>query len=292
MPHDQQNKTLLKGKRLAPHRQLGQNFLIHQATAEKIVRLAGVTPDDVILELGVGFGALTQPLAAIARQVIGLELDSGIITWHSEQQDLPPNVTLRHQDLLKADFGAISDESGGRLKIIANLPYSVSNPLLFKLIENQEIMEWAVLMLQKEVADRLIARAGTKEYGILSILLATCATVEPLMKVGPGQFHPRPKVDSAVVRIRFNPRPARAAELPTHDAGLLRLIVRGSFQQRRKNLLNSLSNTIALGLTKEQTGLVLAAAAIPTATRPEQLHLEDFVRLTNCYTTFRNDCST
>lgn len=283
MPRNRDIKTVLKDKKLAPNRQLGQNFLVHKATAEKIVRLAGVTPADMILELGVGFGALTKPIAATAKQVIGLELDSGLVAWHAAEKDLPTNVTLIHQDLLKADFHELAAQTGAKLKILANLPYSVSNPLLFKLIESQASVEWAVLMLQKEVVDRLIAPAGTKEYGILPILMSTCAAVELLMKVGPAQFHPRPKVDSAVVRIRFSPKPERAQLLPPHDHELLRKIVRGAFQQRRKTLLNSLSATEALGLSKENTAALLAAAAIPTAIRPEQLTIEDFVRLANCY---------
>lgn len=288
MPRDRDIKTVLKDKKLAPHRQLGQNFLVHKATAEKIVRLAGVTQQDTILELGVGFGALTQPLAATAGQVIGLELDSGIIAWHEERKDLPDNVTIIHQDLLKADFFELVKQTGNKLKIVANLPYSVSNPLLFKLIESRDVMEWAVLMLQKEVVDRLIAKPVTKEYGILSIMLATCASVELLMKVGPAQFHPRPKVDSAVVRIRFAPRPERAILLPPHDHELLRKIVRGAFQQRRKTLLNSLTSTDSLNLNKEKTASLLAAAQIPAATRPERLTVEDFVRLANCLANLSN----
>ena len=214
MTNHPDHKAILHQRQLAASRQRGQNFLVHRRTAELIVELAGVTPEDRVVELGVGFGALTLPLAARAAAVIGLEIDSGIIAWHQDEQDLPANVSLRHEDLLKADFPKLAEECGGRLKIVANLPYSISNPLLFKLLENRDIVDSAVLMLQKEVAQRLTAKPATKEYGILTVLLNGCARVEKLLDVGPGQFHPRPKVDSVVVKITFFPQPERAAQLP------------------------------------------------------------------------------
>src|SRR3990167_1622380 len=169
-------KKILTEHQLAPSKKLGQNFLVHRQTAERIVELSGVTPDDSVVELGVGLGSLTLPLAERVRQVIGLELDAGIVAYHRERQDLPANVTLIHQDLLKADFGGLATQSGGPLKILANLPYYISNLLLFKLIENRAALGWAVLMLQKEVGQRLTAPVGSKEYGVLSVLLADCAS--------------------------------------------------------------------------------------------------------------------
>jgi 16S rRNA (adenine1518-N6/adenine1519-N6)-dimethyltransferase len=275
------HKAILHQRQLAASRQRGQNFLVHQRTAELIVELAGVEPGDRVVELGVGFGAMTLPLAARAASVIGLEIDSGIVAWHQEEQDLPANVSLRHEDLLKADFYALAQECGGRLKIVANLPYSISNPLLFKLVENREVMESAVLMLQKEVAQRLLARPATKEYGILTVLLNGCAVVEKLLDVGPGQFHPRPKVDSVVVKLTFFPKPERAANLPPHDHELLKKLVKASFQQRRKTLLNSLSASGLDGTAKELLPDRLKIAGIDPQVRPERLTVEDFVRLAN-----------
>jgi 16S rRNA (adenine1518-N6/adenine1519-N6)-dimethyltransferase len=202
---DKKIKEILKQQRLAPKKRFGQNFLINQNISEKIVRLAGISPDDTIIELGVGFGALTSILAANCKKVIGLEIDSGIIRYHMEQGSLPDNVTLVHQDILRADFGKLAKEAGGRIKILANLPYSISNPLLFKLTLQMDNIEWAVLMLQKEVAQRLTADMSTKDYGILTIRMAACASVEKLLDLGPQHFHPRPKVDSQVVKITFHP---------------------------------------------------------------------------------------
>lgn len=287
MSNDLPIKKILTAHQLAPSKKLGQNFLVHRQTAEHIVELSGVTPDDSVVELGVGLGSLTLPLAARVRQVIGLELDAGIVAYHREHLDLPNNVTLLHQDLLKADFSELAGQTNGPLKILANLPYSISNLLLFKLIENRESLDWAVLMLQKEVGQRLTALPGTKEYGVLSVLLADCASVKTIMQVGPGQFHPRPKVDSVVVRITFRPVPARVASIPPHDRKLLRRVVNAAFGQRRKTLRNSLSAAMINGLSREQISSLLSQSGINPETRAERLTIEDFVRLTNAMA----DCS-
>ena len=272
-------KQILKHEKLAPLKKLGQNFLIHRQTAERIVALSGVEEGDTVVELGVGLGTLTGPLAERAKKVIGLELDSGIIDWQQSEGNLAENVTLIHQDLLKADFEQLAEECGGRLKIVANLPYSISNPLLFKLLDNRQVMEYATLMLQKEVAMRLIASPGSKEYGILSVLLAGSARVEHLLDVGPGQFHPRPKVDSVVVKIIFYPQPERTTMLPDHDHGLLRKIVKASFQKRRKTLLNALSSSPLLKYDKDMIRRALILAEIDPSTRAEKLSIEEFVAI-------------
>ena len=286
MASDQNIKQILHEQGLAPSKKLGQNFLVHKQTAAAIVRRAGVGSDETVVELGVGLGSLTVPLAEQVARVIGLELDSGIIKWQRETGNLPDNVELIHQDLLKADFADLAGRCGGRLKIMANLPYSISNPLLFKLLDNRAVMGWAVLMLQKEVAERLTAPVGTKEYGVLSVLLGACASVETLLRVGPEQFHPRPKVDSRVVRIVFHPVPERVATLPPHESRWLALVVKGAFQQRRKTLLNALAAAAAsLGCDKPTVARVLEAAGIDARLRAERLAVEDFVCLANAFAT-------
>jgi len=277
----QKIKDILKNEKLAPSKKRGQNFLIHRQTAAAIVALAGVTADDTVVELGVGLGTLTGPLAEKVNKVIGLEIDSGIIDWQLTNGNLADNVSLIHQDLLKADFPRLAEECGGRLKILANLPYSISNPLLFKLLDNRQVMKWAVLMLQKEVAMRLIAAPGTKEYGILSVLMAGSASVTHLLDVGPGQFYPRPKVDSVVVKFTFHPAPQRSSSLPVHDHDVLRKVVKSAFQQRRKTLLNSLSSSPFISIAKENCRTALLAAGIDPTTRAERLTIEDFVALTS-----------
>ena len=277
---DKKIKDILQQQKLAPKKRFGQNFLINRNISEKIVKLADIHADDTIIELGVGFGALTGYLAKTCKKVIGLEIDSGIIRYHREEGSLPGNVTLMHQDILRVDFAKLAEESGGRIKIIANLPYSISNPLLFKLTEHKDKMEWAVLMLQKEVAQRLTAGIGTKEYGILTVRMAACGSVKKLLNLGPQHFHPRPKVDSQVVRITFFPRPDRAAALPQYDQELFKKIIDAAFQQRRKTLINALSSANLPGADKKTIESALEKLGLDRRIRGERLSVEEFVALT------------
>jgi 16S rRNA (adenine1518-N6/adenine1519-N6)-dimethyltransferase len=278
---DKKIKEILKQHNLAPKKRFGQNFLINKNISEKIVHLAGIAPEDTIIELGVGFGALTTILAQSCKKVIGLEIDSGIIRYHKEEGNLPDNVTLMHQDILQADFSKLAAEAGGRIKIIANLPYSISNPLLFKLTQHMDEMEWAVLMLQKEVAQRLTANIGTKDYGILTIRMAACAAVQKTLDLGPQHFHPRPKVDSQVVKITFYPKPERAAALPEFDRDFFKTVVDAAFQQRRKTLVNALSSSSLIGTDKKNTEAALTQMGLDSRIRGETLQVEEFVTLTN-----------
>jgi 16S rRNA (adenine1518-N6/adenine1519-N6)-dimethyltransferase len=278
---DKKIKDILQQQKLAPKKRFGQNFLINKNISEKIVKLAGVGPDDTIIELGVGFGALTFHLAKICKRVIGLEIDSGIIRYHLEAGSLPENVTLVHQDILQADFVKLAGESGARLKMIANLPYSISNPLLFKLTGYKDKIEWAVLMLQKEVAQRLTAEIGIKDYGILTVRMAACASVKKLLNLGPQHFYPRPKVDSQVVKITFFPRPERAAALPHYDLELFKNIIDAAFQQRRKTLVNALSASNRLEADKKTIVRSLEKLGLDNRIRGERLSVEDYVALTN-----------
>lgn len=276
-------KAILHDRQLAPKKRFGQNFLVNEQIVEMILDRAAPSPDDTIVELGVGLGSLTIPLSRRVKRVIGIEIDSGIVRWHEEKKVLPPHVTLIHDDLLKADFGRLAAESGGPLKIIANLPYSISGPLLFKLLDSKAHVETAVLMLQKEVADRLVARCGTKAYGVLSVLLGACATIESLIKIGPEHFHPRPKVDSVVVRIRFQPLPAPVRDLPEFSPTLLKALVKTAFQQRRKTMLNALASPALDTTNKEIIGQRLSTAGIAPNRRPDQLTVQEYIALARAY---------
>ncbi len=278
MPHEKTRK-LLKRQDLAPNKKLGQNFLVHERTPKRIVDLAGLHPEDRVIEVGVGLGALTRPLAAAAAKVIGLEADSGIIRLHRQQQDLPANVELIHADVLKVDLASLI-EPGERLKIVANLPYSISTPFLFRLIDHAHLMDFAVVMLQKEVARRLMASPGCKEYGAPTVLLAACAEIKPLLAVNPAEFHPRPKVDSLVVRISFHPQPQRVQALGDFDRKLFSRVVHAAFGQRRKTLLNSLDSAGLMPDKKKLTQCIEVAGIAPSV-RAETLTLEDFVRLSH-----------
>ena len=277
MTHEK-TKKFLKRQGLAPHKKLGQNFLVHERTPKRIVDLAGLQPEDRVIEVGVGLGALTRPLAAAAATVVGLEADSGIIRLHQEQGDLPANVELVHADVLKVDFASLT-APGERLKIVANLPYSISTPFLFRLIDHAHLMDFAVVMLQKEVARRLMAGPNSKEYGAPTVLLASCAEIRSLLAVNPAEFHPRPKVDSLVVRIGFYPQPARVRALGDFDRKLFSRIVHAAFGQRRKTLLNGLDGATRIP-DKKMLAEVIESAGIAPSARAETLELEQFVHLT------------
>lgn len=283
-----QTRATLKSNKLAPKKKFGQNFLVNKHTAEAIVHAGNVKNDQTIIEVGVGLGALTIPLAKQAKKVIGFEIDRGIIRFHEEELDLPANVTLVHQDILKADFNEISQQVGGPLKILANLPYSISNPFIFKLIESFSVIDSATIMLQKEVGDRLMAEPNCKDYGIPTVMLGCCATVTKLMTLKPGEFHPRPKIDSVVLNIKFsdtllNPE---NQEQP-YNFKLVNTLVRTSFNQRRKTIQNTLSSaelfSSGTGIdkvrNKELTTEGILAAQLKTQARPENLSIADFIRL-------------
>ena len=234
-------RKILAHHGLAPSKTRGQNFLVHSGTAESIVSAAGFDPDDHVVEVGVGIGALTLPLAAQVTGVTGIEIDKGLVHYLESEQILPPNVTLLHADILKTDITRLASTHDRKLKIIANLPYSISNPFLFHMLAGRMNIDQIVVMLQKEVADRLTAAPGGKDYGIPTVLFGCCAHIEKLLTVGPAQFHPRPKVDSQVIRITF---------LDTGDTDelfpLFTTIVRAAFHKRRKTLLNNLSSSRAV----------------------------------------------
>jgi 16S rRNA (adenine1518-N6/adenine1519-N6)-dimethyltransferase len=285
--YGRQTHETLKNNQLAPKKRFGQNFLVHKPTAEAIVRAGDIRDTDIILEVGVGLGALTVPLASMAQHVFGYEIDSGIIRFHEEEGDLPDNVTLVHQDILTADFKEIAKQCGGKLKIMANLPYSISNPFIFKLIDNAPLISTATIMLQKEVADRLMAKPNTKEYGVPTVLLASCATVQKLMTLKPGEFHPRPKIDSVVVRIDFSGFSQSMADHSQFDFALFRQLVRTTFNQRRKTILNTLSGAnlfndsgkLDKAQNKEMTLLTIEQANLQAKARPETLIFTDFIKL-------------
>lgn len=287
--YGRQTFSTLKDNKLAPKKKLGQNFLVNQNTAEAIVRAGNVQSDQTIIEVGVGLGALTIPLANAAQKVIGFEIDSGIIRFHTQEKDLPENVTLIHQDILTADFVEIAKNYGAPIKFLANLPYSISNPFIFKLIDNHALIDTATIMLQKEVGDRLMAQPNSKNYGVPTVMLGCCAQVKKLMTLKPAEFHPRPKIDSVVLQIDFSKNLITPPEdTLEYDLKLLKTIVKTSFNQRRKTLQNSLGNANLFSQlvendksqNKKLTIQAIETAAIAPSTRPETLSVNDFVRLT------------
>jgi len=290
-----QPKATLEKHSLAPKKRLGQNFLVHKRTAEEIVKAAKITKEDMVLEVGVGLGALTTPLARCARHVFGFEIDRGIVEFHEKQGTLPDNVTLIHQDILKTNLDEMHGKCGGGLIIIANLPYSISNPFIFKLLDNAHLISRATIMIQKEVADRLTASPNSKEYGIPTVLLGACARVTKLMKLSPAEFHPRPKIDSVVIAIDFSITPPIDTNLPFFDKAYFTRLVRVAFSQRRKTLLNNLSNggffmEFAKNdkiLNKEYTRKAIESTNISPLVRAECLDIRDFIQLSTAFTSMQ-----
>lgn len=271
---------------LAPSKKRGQNFLVHRSTAQAIVRKAGFAAEDHVVEVGVGLGALTVCLAKEVAHVTGFEIDRGIVRYHHQEQTLPDNVDIIHADILKADFAELHHRIGKPLRIISNLPYSISNPFIFVLIDNREYIDKGVILLQKEVADRLEARPATKDYGIPTILLQSCASVKRLMHIGPAEFHPRPKVDSTLICVEFS-----SGGFDTETFSRLRAIVRAAFSSRRKTVVNNLLSSLSLPQRRYRDKAakrkvivdMLETASIKPDMRAERIEIEQFQKLAESF---------
>ncbi|MDR0476991.1 MAG: 16S rRNA (adenine(1518)-N(6)/adenine(1519)-N(6))-dimethyltransferase RsmA [Desulfobulbaceae bacterium] len=276
-------RDLLHQHLLTPRKSLGQNFLRHPHIADEIVRRAGIAPGDTIIEVGVGLGALTMALARTAEKVIGLEIDQGLIALHEAEQDLPANVELRRQDILRTDLAALAADVGRPLHVISNLPYSISHPFLFLVLDNRQHIRQVTVMVQEEVAARLMAQPRTKEYGIATVLFALCARIESLLAVSPEMFHPEPAVQSRLIQITFAPETAPSAS----EFAMVKKIVRHTFGNRRKTLGNTLGTAgfwqqfpeIRPENGKALANDLLRQAEIGDKARPEELAPEEFIRL-------------
>jgi 16S rRNA (adenine1518-N6/adenine1519-N6)-dimethyltransferase len=256
-----------------PRKRFGQHFLVQPKTAERIVGSADLDPEDVVVEVGPGLGALTQFILPRVRQVHLVELDRELADYlETVLAPLPFKTSVHQQDILDFDLEALSRKEGQPLVVLGNLPYNISSMLVFCLLETRSVIKRVVVMVQREVGERLAAKPGTKQYGVLSVLLGVYARVHPLFSVAPAQFYPPPQVDSLVLSMDFNKGPEAA--VPPLEA--LRQVVNISFQQRRKTLQNSLKGMVGgAGGAAE----LLAAAGIDPQRRPETLAPEEFVKL-------------
>lgn len=279
-------KTILQRLGLRPKKTLGQNFLVHPHQARRIVDALAPGPEETVVEIGAGLGALTVFLAPAAHRVVALERDPALAQYLKEE--LFPEtkaVEVRGQDVLRFDFAALSREVGRPLAVVGNLPYQITSPLLFKLMEARGAVSRAVLMMQQEVGARLLAPPGAKDYGILSVLLAYHFAVRRLFSLGPANFFPPPQVDSVVLLLT----PA-ATEPPARDPELLARVVKTAFGQRRKTLNNTLTARAAgFGLSPEQLRAILAELSIDPQRRGETLSLAEFVALSNKMAGLNND---
>jgi 16S rRNA (adenine1518-N6/adenine1519-N6)-dimethyltransferase len=271
-------QTLLKAWNLRARKELGQNFLKEPHVAERIVDRAALSSDDVVLEIGAGLGILTVAAARRAGRVIAVEKDRQLVPMLRVELQVHglTHVEVREADILRFPLHQLTDAGNRPLVVIGNLPYNISSQVVVKLIQERRLIDRAVLMFQKELAERLCAGPGTKAYGRLSVILQYCADLTPLFDVRATQFHPRPKVDSAVLEIRFK----TCIQRPVEDEQLLTRVVQAAFGQRRKTLRNSLSAGF-LPLDAAAAVTVLEASGIDPRRRAETLSVDEFVTLTN-----------
>ncbi|MBO4514637.1 MAG: 16S rRNA (adenine(1518)-N(6)/adenine(1519)-N(6))-dimethyltransferase RsmA [Lachnospiraceae bacterium] len=257
----------------------GQNFLIDTSVLERIVAAAEITKEDCILEIGPGIGTMTQYLAEAAGQVIAVEIDKALIPILGETLAAYTNVTVINADVLKLDLKQLAEEkNGGRpIKVVANLPYYVTTPIIMSLFESGVPLESITIMVQKEVAERMQVGPGTKDYGALSLAVQFYAKPEIVANVPPNCFIPRPTVGSAVIRLTRHPKPP----VEVRDAEYMFALIRASFNQRRKTLSNGLSNAPELGLSREKVAKALETMGLSATVRGETLTLEQFAKLSN-----------
>lgn len=257
----------------------GQNFLIDTHVLDKIIASAGIGSDDMVLEIGPGIGTLTQYLCEHARKVVAVEIDRALIPILEETLEQYDNVVVFNDDILKVDIAQLVErENGGKpIKVVANLPYYITTPIIMGLFEKHVPLESITIMVQKEVAERMQTGPGSKEYGALSLAVQYYAKPEIVANVPPNCFMPRPKVGSAVIHLTRHEKPP----VSVNDETLLFRIIRAAFNQRRKTLQNALCNAPDLVLSKEQIQQALKKMGISESIRGEALTLEQFAEFTN-----------
>lgn len=260
-------------------KRFGQNFLIDSHVLDKIVNAAGITQDDCVLEIGPGIGTMTQYLAERARQVTAVEIDTNLIPILKETLSDYDNVMVINEDILKVDIKKLAEEyNGGKpIKVVANLPYYITTPIIMGLFESGVPIDNITVMVQKEVADRMQVGPGSKDYGALSLAVQYYAEPYIVANVPPNCFIPRPNVGSAVIRLTRHQTPP----VEVKDRELMFKLIRASFNQRRKTLLNGLNNSPELSFGKEQIAAAIEQLGVPAAVRGEALTLELFARLSD-----------
>lgn len=269
----------IKKYNFAFQKKFGQNFLIDTHVLERIVTAAGVTKDDLVLEIGPGIGSMTQYLCENAREVIAVEIDTALIPILKDTLSDYDNVTVINKDILKVDINQLAMEKnqGRPIKVVANLPYYITTPIIMGLFESHVPIDNITVMVQKEVADRMQVGPGTKDYGALSLAVQYYAEPYIVANVPPNCFIPRPNVGSAVIRLTTH------KEIPVHveDEKLMFRLIRASFNQRRKTLVNGLNNSPEIHLPKEVIAQAIEELGVSPTIRGEALDLEQFAELSN-----------
>lgn len=279
LSNPQRTIEVIKKYEFCFQKKFGQNFLIDGHVLDKIIAGAGVTKDDMVLEIGPGIGTMTQYLAEAAGKVVAVEIDRNLLPILQETLADYDNVKVIHADVLSLDLEKlVQEENGGRpIKVVANLPYYITTPIIMALFEQHVPLANVTVMVQKEVAVRMKSGPGSKDYGALSLAVQYYAEPYIVANVPCNCFMPRPNVDSAVIRLtRYEEPPVQVK-----DEKMLFKIIRASFNQRRKTLQNGLNNSSELNFTKDQIAAAIAAAGFSPSVRGEALTLEQFARLTD-----------
>ncbi|SFQ48198.1 16S rRNA (adenine1518-N6/adenine1519-N6)-dimethyltransferase [Lachnospiraceae bacterium XBB1006] len=266
-------------------KKFGQNFLIDTSVLDRIIEASHITKDDMVLEIGPGIGTMTQYLCEAAREVVAVEIDKNLIPILEDTLAEYDNVTVINQDILKVDIRQLAEQrNGGKpIKVVANLPYYITTPIIMGLFESHVPLDSITIMVQKEVADRMQVGPGTKDYGALSLAVQYYAKPEIIANVPPNCFMPRPKVGSAVIRLtRYETPP-----VDVMDEKLMFRIIRASFNQRRKTLANGLKNG-GIPITKDELAAILEKMGLPENIRGEALTLAQFAELSNFIKSIKN----
>ena len=260
-------------------KKFGQNFLIDTRVLEEIIDAAEITKDDFVLEIGPGIGTMTQYLCETAREVVAVEIDTNLIPILKDTLSAYDNVEVLNQDILKVDIASLAKERNNDkpIKVVANLPYYITTPIIMGLFESHVPIDSITIMVQKEVADRMQEGPGSKEYGALSLAVQYYAKPEIVVNVPPSCFMPQPKVGSAVIRLTRHEQPPVQAD----NEKLMFQVIRASFNQRRKTLANGLNNFGSFGLSKEEIQSCIEELGVPVNIRGEALSLEQFAELSN-----------
>ena len=260
-------------------KKFGQNFLIDTHVLEKIIESAGITKDDFVLEIGPGIGTMTQYLCENAREVMAVEIDENLIPILGDTLSSYDNVTVVNEDILKLDIAKVAEEHNNNkpIKVVANLPYYITTPIIMGLFESHVPLESITVMVQKEVADRMQSGPGTKDYGALSLAVQYYSKAEIVANVPPNCLMPRPNVGSAVIRLTCH----ESSPVVVNDEKLMFRLIRASFNQRRKTLQNGINNAPNLNFSKEQVVTALDKMGLVSTIRGEALSLEQFAELSN-----------
>jgi len=273
-----ENKFMMKKYNIAPQKKYGQNFLIDDLVLDKIILNADISKGDLVIEIGSGLGNLTKRLCEKAGHVIAVEIDDNMVKILEQEYSYLENLTILNQDIMKTDLNEVISkfDSSYRVKVVANLPYYITTPIIMKLLEDKLKIDLIEVMVQKEVAERLCAKPTGKEYGAITVAINYYSEPTYIDTVKASCFLPPPNVDSAVVLLKILDKPRVNV-----NEKLMFDIVKASFLMKRKTLLNSLGNANINGVNKEKLSKILTDLGIPLDIRPERISLEDFARISN-----------